>query len=611
MSGDQSAQKLIFDFREKLGLGEEVTSDERERRTLTLPRALDRDEYDLKMAPARERERQQCKAFLDNEDPADRAVSDLISSGDHALRRDHYEEAHQFYLRQAQSAQPLSASSDQAMIFDPHGAEVVGSKDPHYQAVARLGLMADHLVWAGQYAFALRCAEAAIAAAAERDVTWIKLIRAHALMFSGQTEGAWEIYRSFSSDRRQAVTHWETQILRDFANFREAGFSAPLMLEVEARFSEAGWTIDGVSDRNRPTDVEMPEEDRHYLLLNPDTDRAASLLRRHGRFGDALEVYRRQAEKARFALHHQTDDARAREMLAKAELNMGQLARDALMAGKFDLGRECIRELSVESRARLSVQAVYAHLLLLTGEVAAAEEIYQRNRGKHVGGRPWTRVIWEDLTEIRSKGFATPASRRLEQFFEELQEPITQPRPERGVPRIRIGGVAGGAGANGTPDAGAWPKQSGSDTAIDRLRAICRRLGPKLHNLMRATGQEREDLQMAVDAVAAAALLKIQDGQAEEALKDCLEALEAYPKAPWPTLRQAHALAVLGKPDKARPIYQRFLTGKATPDRTWPTVLKDEFALLREQSIDPPLFAEIELALLTAQNRLGIGSVQR
>jgi hypothetical protein len=40
-------------------------------------------------------------------------------------------------------------------------------------------------------------------------------------------------------------------------------------------------------------------------------------------------------------------------------------------------------------------------------------------------------------------------------------------------------------------------------------------------------------------------------------------------------------------------------------------VLKDEFALLREQSIDPPLFAEIEPALLTAQNRLGIGSVQR
>jgi tetratricopeptide (TPR) repeat protein len=383
------------------------------------------------------------------------------------------------------------------------------------------------------------------------------------------------------------------------------------MLEVEARFSEAGWTIDGVSDRNRPTDVEMPEEDRHYLLLNPDTDRAASLLRRHGRFGDALEVYRRQVEKARFALQNQTDDARAREMLGKAALNMGQLARDALMAGMFDLGRQCIRELSVESRARLSVQAVHAHLLLLTGEVAAAEEIYQRNRGKHVGGRAWTRVIWEDLREIRSKGFATSASRRLEQFYEELQEPATQPQPERGVPGIRIGGVAEGAGANGTPDAGAWPKQSGSDTAIDGLRSICGRLGPKLHNLMRATGQEREDLQVAVDAVAAAALLKIRVGQIEEALKDCLEALEAYPKAPWPTLRQAHALAVLGKPDKAQPIYQRFLTGKATPDRTWPTVLKDEFALLREQSIDPPLFAEIELALLTAQNRLGIGSVQR
>jgi tetratricopeptide (TPR) repeat protein len=383
------------------------------------------------------------------------------------------------------------------------------------------------------------------------------------------------------------------------------------MLEVEARFSEAGWTIDGVRDRNRPTDVEMPEEDRHYLLLNPDTDRAASLLRRHGRFADALEVYRRQVERARFALHQQTDDVRARELLAKAELHMGQLARDTLMAGKFDLGRECIRELSVESRARLSVQAVYAHLLLLTGDVAASEEIYQRNRGMHVGGRPWTRVIWEDLKEIRSKGFATSASRRLEQFFEEHQDLVTQTNSGGGLPRSRTGGATEAAGAHGTPQAAASPDQSAVDTAVNRLRAMRDRLGSKLHDLGRATGRQREDLQEAVDAVAAAALSKIQGGDAEEALKDCLEALEAYPKAPWPTLRQAHALAVLGESDKARPIYQRFLTGKATPDRTWPTVLKDEFALLREQSIDPPLFAEMELALLTAQNRLGIGSVQR
>jgi hypothetical protein len=76
-------------------------------------------------------------------------------------------------------------------------------------------------------------------------------------------------------------------------------------------------------------------------------------------------------------------------------------------------------------------------------------------------------------------------------------------------------------------------------------------------------------------------------------------------------LRKAHALAVLGETDKARPLYRPLLAGKATPDRTWPSVLKGEFAHLRENAIDPPLFAEIEQDLVHAQNRLGIGSVQR
>ena len=288
---------------------------------------------------------------------------------------------------------------------------------------------------------------------------------------------------------------------------------------------------------------------------------------------------------------------------------MGQLARDALMAGKFDLGRECIREISTESGTRLSVQAVHAHLLLLTGEVAAAEEIYHRNRGNEIGGRPWSSVIWEDLKEIRAKGFATPASRRLEDFFEEHQDPVAKRQSGRDVPQIRH---AKGAGdANGTPPSAASPEQSGGDSDLDRLRALCKRLGSKLHDLIRATDQERTDLHVAVNAVADAAVLRICDGQAEEALKDCLEALEASPRAPWPTLRQAHALAALGRVDQARPLYRQFLTGKASPDRTWPAVLKDEFALLRGQAIDPPLFAELELEIVQAQHKLGIGVLQR
>jgi hypothetical protein len=351
----------------------------------------------------------------------------------------------------------------------------------------------------------------------------------------------------------------------------------------------------------------MSEEDRHYVLLNPNTDQTATIFRRHRKFDEAFEIYHRQAEQGRFALTQQTDDTRAREVLARAELNMGQLARDNLMAGKFDLGLQCIREISAESRARLSVQAVHAHLLLLTGEVTAAEEIYHRNIGKDVGGRPWTLVIWDDLKEIRAKGFATAASRRLEDFFEEHQHLASRTRPGLGVTQSRSRDATEARAASGISQ----PEQPGSATELDRLRALCARLGSKLHDLMRATGQEREDLQLAVDAVAEAAFFKTCDGQAAEGLKDCLEALQAYPNASWPMLRQAHALAVVGEIDNARALYRRFLVGKAGPDRTWNSVLKDEFGHLRKNGIDLPLFAEIELEIVSAQNRLGIGSVQR
>jgi tetratricopeptide (TPR) repeat protein len=605
-----AAQKLIFDMREKLGYGEEVTTEERERKLLRLPRSYHREEFDLQRSAARELERQQCKAILDGQELDGRQVPALIVSGDVALRDGQFDQALDFYLRQAKSAEPIVPDPDPngiEAVSDPQRADVVGSKDPHYQAIARIGLLADQLLWAGQYVLCIKCANAAIATIAQREVPWIKLIRAHALMFAGKTDEARAFYCSFNSNKREGVTHWEVQILRDFVKFREAGRSAALMLEIEARLSEAGWTVDGVADRGRAAEAEMSEQDRHYVLLNPNTDQAASIFKRHRKFEEAFEIYRRQAEKGRFALAQQTDDTRAREVLGRAELNIGQLARDVLMAGKFDLGRQCIGEMSAESRARLSVQAVHAHLLLLTGEVTAAEEIYRRNIGKDVGGRPWTLVIWDDLKEIRAKGFATAASRRLEDFFEEHQDLASRPRPGLGVPQSRSRDAIGPAAASGISQA----EQPGSATALDRLRALCARLGSKLHDLMRATGQERADLQVAVDDVADAAFLKICDGQAEEAGKDCLEALQAYPNASWPTLRQAHALAVLGKADNARAFYRRFLVGKAGPGRTWPSVLKDEFGHLRQNGIDLPLFAEIELEIVSAQNRLGIGSVQR
>ena len=611
--GEYAAQKLIFDLRDKLGYGQEVSSEQRERQLMHWPRSLYEDEYKFKISAAHELERQSCKAILDGEDPEGRHVPDLTLSGDEAVQHGQYDAALDFYLRQARSAEPIAPDPDPTSpeaLSDRQRAEVVGGNDPHYQAIARIGLLADRWLWSAQYALCIKCADAAVATIAKRDITWVKLIRAHALMFSGQTEEARSFYCAFNSNRAVVVTHWEMQILRDFAKFREAGRSAPLMLDIETRLSEAGWRADGVSDRARATPKEMSEDDRNYIRLNPDTDQAATIFKNNAMLDEAFNIHRRRAEKARFALTQQTDETRAREQLGRAELSIAELARNALMAGKFGLGLECLRELSAQTRARLSVQAVHAHLLLLTRDVPAAEEIYHHNRGKFVGGRPWSLVIWDDLRDIRAKGLSTPASKRLEEFFEEHQDAAARGPSHESLPTPDLSYLAGPSAPNLSPQA----TPTGTDPAeieLVRLRAICDRLGPKLHDLIRATGRERDDLQEAVDAVADFAFLTLCDGQPAAALEACLEALEASPNAPWPLLRRAHVLAALGQDAEARILYRRFLTGKAASNRTWPSVLRDEFGRMREYSIDPPIFAEIERELVDAQNRLGIGSVQR
>ena len=206
-SGDGRALTTILAILEKLGATKDVTSEERQNRTIKLARALTMEDYDLLYAPAREKERQYYSAIAecDEKDGGETATS-FIRAGDE-------------FAAQGKIDDALSSYCQQLALGTVQPADTNGIGD-WKRAVARIGLLADQLVQVGNFAAALKCAEKAISYDAGFNLTWIHLIWAHANMFLGRVSEARDFYLRFQSKKNEMFTSWETIILRDFARFQ-------------------------------------------------------------------------------------------------------------------------------------------------------------------------------------------------------------------------------------------------------------------------------------------------------------------------------------------------------------------------------------------------------
>lgn len=605
IGGNQAAAAFIFEFRDKLGFGSEVTTEERERRAIKLPSTLTPDEYDFQIAPAREKERQYCKAVLDREDPAERGVAPLIIAGDAALDEGRYDEALRLFLEQAGASKEEGVEQWEDSATYPFTQRI---NNNYERALARIGLLANHLLEKKLFEAASNCADQAIAEAG--GLTWIGLIRAHAHMFMGKTEEAQRFYLQFRSDKRQTVTSWEMMILRDFAEFRKGDQVVPLMAQVEASLTEAGWSPNSPQARIEAAKSKMTEEEQDFVRLNPHHIETAGIYAKYRKFDEATNIYRHLIQKGRFTLGQGNTTPEVIQALELAEVRLGQLARELLFAGRFGTALECIGELSPETRGRLSVQATYAHLLLVTGRSNEAEEIYHKNHGQTLSGKSWEKAILDDLQQLRAKGHATAASWRLESLFERSadispgsgqQDAGDKMAPLRLAPKPSTEEVKLSERSD-MPSARQLFAAGDMQGALAVYRRRLKQIEPK-GAMERCTPQERDDRHEAIRALADIAFRFIRDGKIEAALVLCEEGLAIIPNAHWPSLRSAHALMLLDKPDQAEPIYQRHLTGKATPERTWASVLREEFQMLREAGLDRPLMRKIEDRL--SQQNLG------
>ena len=64
-------------------------------------------------------------------------------------------------------------------------------------------------------------------------------------MFLSKSGEARDFYLSFQSKKNELFTSWETVILQDFVKLRKALHSHRLMIEIEKKLVDAGWTAQG------------------------------------------------------------------------------------------------------------------------------------------------------------------------------------------------------------------------------------------------------------------------------------------------------------------------------------------------------------------------------
>ena len=281
----------------------EITDEEREKRSMHLPRSLSREEMDLAISECRERDRQRYLAMAEFDESggsADPPTPRDIKEGDKLVSEGAFENAiaaYQSELTRCKTQLDIDKTNQQAQCDFRRG-------------VSRIGLLAYMLLESGQFQQAKDFAEAAFTEAASpfwvtpknilgndaTNITWISVIRAHTLMFLDCIDEARRFYLSFNSNKRHVLTCWETSILQDFARLDELGHSHPLMKDIERHFAEEGWTI-----RRGNTvffnKVMVGGEEFVFIQTHPDDVRAGDLLAKRGDHDDAMAVYRRSLDK--------------------------------------------------------------------------------------------------------------------------------------------------------------------------------------------------------------------------------------------------------------------------------------------------------------------------
>jgi len=577
--GDPRALTTVLTILEMLGATKDVTSEERQKRTVKFSRAYARDEYDLLHAPAREKERQFYLATAESDD-SDAAIGSLVRAGDELASNGKFGDAlHAYSQHIAHCAIKLVAEPEDLLL-----------QADYKRCVSRIGLLADRLLFAGDIATALKCAEEAIKHATGLAVTWVGLIRAHAKMFLGQSNEAKSFYFSFQSNTNVTFTSWETVILCDFARLQKDGHSHPLMIEVEKKLLEAGWTAEGRRSPKVPV-AAVSADDQQFIMLNPEHIQTAALLATQGKLDEAVDVYQRNLANCQTRLAKEAEHAETRQLLELVITRLEILAEQFVQRARLATALELTKDLLAVAPDRTRLHAIRAHAMMFIGREDEAQALYTRYRGQKIGDEFWEAVVGADFNKYRQTGRSHPLMDKVERLFESKDW-----LPSTDEPTVQSSIIAGAVPipqADDIPSGDCLLAEGKLDEALEVYRRRIEICQGKLVN-GRTNLQAIEDRQIAIERISDVAFEFALRGEFQKAIDITEEAIAVLPNSAWPNLRHAHALMMLNRVDEARLLYQRFSIGKASPELTWQDVVRGDFSAMRNVGLTHALMAEIE-----------------
>lgn len=586
--GDGRMLTTVLGILDMLGATNAVTAEEREKRTGKLPRSFTQDEYELLQAPSREKERQYCRAIIER---------DEVMAGEPIVIPSPIQEGDEFTL-QGKLNEALAAYCQQIAVCRTQLANEVNdsvAQADQKRAIARIGLLADQLLLAGDFAAALQCADQAIAHGAETDLTWIALIRAHVNMFLDKTEQAREFYLHFRTPENQPFSSWEPFILQNFDELRNAGHSHALMIEIEKKLIAGGWTAEGRrSQRVEPTVVN--HDDRHFILINPDHIQTGGLLAKQGKLDEAANVYRRILEKCRARLAREPAHAETRQTLELVVLRFGLLAEQFVYHGRFPTALECVETLLAVAPEQYWLHAIKAHTLMFLGHDDEAQDLYLRYRGQKIGDVRWETAVLADFKSFHQKG-------RLHQLMDKIEKLFSKnnwEQPPENVPArapANVGVIE--IKAREYDDVHSGDRLFEQGKFEEAFKIYCRSIEICQVKLVngRVNLQAVDDRQIAISRISDLAFLFTIELNFKKAVEVADEAIKVQPNSGSPNIRRAHAVMFLDRPDEARVLYERYRAGKAGHELTWQSVIVEDFAKMRNAGLSHPLMDEIEQKL--------------
>jgi hypothetical protein len=604
--GDAKALSELLDILHKTGRTNAITDEEREKRALKLPRPFSEKEMDALLSPAREKDRQRYRKMAEYEvrDPTgapSRAIPPALKAGDDFFAQGRLEEAFASYRSH------LAVSRAQLALDGTYKH----AQDELTRAAARIGLLAEKLLLAGSFVRAIECADEALAALSDPawvrnidsaqslsvlappatdDPTWIRVIRAEALMFAGHLDEARAFFRRFDSDKRSALTSWETVILRDFAMLRQCGHSHPLMNEIATRYAAAGWTTDLTNTKLFPPATSNIDT---MLLVRSGDIASADRLADQGKLDEALQVYRRNLDKCKTKIAKDPGNSQCRDDLQIASGRIALVARKFLEAGRFGLAFECAEEVMDLTSDKLALEAIRAQAMMFFDRAEDARVIFLQYRGHKVGDKLWETAILEHFEAHRKAGRTRPLMGEIEQLFADTAMTSSTANACSAAATIDGATLSGLMQADDIKSGDILASHGKLDEAFAVYRrrlAICDK---KLAN-GRINLQAIDDRHTAVRRISDLSLGFLLKHDFEKARATADHANSVAANSAWANLRCAHALMFLGQINEARASYLHYRNEKVDPERRGDSVILQDFAAMRDAGLTHRLIDEVE-----------------